>query len=219
MCQHEGVNLQRGMNFRLKGGLSVILMSLRKNAPYADRVEEDGKVLIYEGHDVPKYKGLKQDPKRLDQPKLTPFGSLTENGKFYKAAEEYKAKKAGAELVKVYEKIRDGIWTYSGIFKLIDAWEQVETKRKVFKFKLKITDDSDSKDMKPSELEHTRLIPTDVKLAVWKRDKGKCVTCGSTNNLHFDHDIPFSKGGTSLKAENIQLMCARHNLNKHDNII
>ena len=63
MCQHEGVNLQRGMNFRLKGGLSVILMSLRINAPYADRVEEAGKVLIYEGHDVPKYKGLKKESK------------------------------------------------------------------------------------------------------------------------------------------------------------
>ena len=113
MCQYEGVNLQRGMNFHLKGGLSVILMSLRKNAPYADRIEENGKVLIYEGHDVPKYQGLKQDPKGLDQPKLTPFGSLTENGKFFKAAEAYKTKKASAELVKVYEKIRDGIWTYS----------------------------------------------------------------------------------------------------------
>lgn len=221
MCQHEGVNLQRGMNFRLKGGLSVILMSLRKNAPYADRVEENGKVLIYEGHDVPKYKGLKQDPKRLDQPKLTPFGSLTENGKFYKAAEEYKAKKSDVELVKVFEKIRDGIWTYSGIFKLVDAWEQVEGKRKVFKFRLKITDENDdNKEEKTSrDLEHNRLIPTDVKLAVWKRDKGKCVICESTDNLHFDHDIPFSKGGTSLKAENIQLMCARHNLDKRDKIV
>ena len=40
MCTEEGVNLQRGMNFRLRGGRSVILMSLRRNAPYVDRVEE-----------------------------------------------------------------------------------------------------------------------------------------------------------------------------------
>lgn len=53
MCQEEGANLQRGMNFRLRGGWSIILMSLRAGAPYADRVEEDGKVLIYEGHDEP----------------------------------------------------------------------------------------------------------------------------------------------------------------------
>ena len=68
------------------------------------------------------------------------------------------------------------------------------------------------------DLEHNRLIPTSVKLEVWKRDKGQCVKCGSKDNLHFDHILPFSKGGTSLKAENIQLLCARHNLQKNDKI-
>ena len=34
MCLQEGVSLQRGMNFRLKGGSSVFLMSVRKGAPY-----------------------------------------------------------------------------------------------------------------------------------------------------------------------------------------
>ena len=32
-----GVNLQQGMNFRLRGGHSVILMSLREDAPYAGK--------------------------------------------------------------------------------------------------------------------------------------------------------------------------------------
>lgn len=42
----------------------------------------------------------------------------------------------------------------------------------------------------------------------------------STDNLHFDHILPFSKGGgTSLKVENIQLLCAKHNLEKRDKII
>ena len=40
-----------------------------------------------------------------------------------------------------------------------------------------------------------------MKLAVWKHDGGKCVICGATDELHFDHIIPFSKGGTSLRAE------------------
>ncbi|MFA5038614.1 MAG: HNH endonuclease [Candidatus Omnitrophota bacterium] len=221
MCRQEGVNLQRGMNFRLKGGLSVILMSLRKNAPYADRVEDDGNILIYEGHDTPRYQGLKKNPKQIDQPILTPSGALTENGKFFKAAEGYKKSNGIPELVKVYEKIRNGIWTYTGIFKLIDAWQEPVGKRKVFKFKLKITNRSEA-DRGPSnndDLNHTRVIPTEVKLTVWERDKGRCVVCRSANNLHFDHIIPFSKGGTSLKAENIQLMCARHNLDKKDKII
>jgi hypothetical protein len=52
MCQREGSSLQKGMNFRLGGDHSVILMSVRPNAPYRDRIEDDGETLIYEGHDV-----------------------------------------------------------------------------------------------------------------------------------------------------------------------
>ena len=49
MCQEEGASLQQGMNFRLRGGTSVILMSVRPGAPYADQVQEEGSVLVYEG--------------------------------------------------------------------------------------------------------------------------------------------------------------------------
>ena len=65
MCQEEGVNLQRGMNFQLHGELSVILMSLRHGAPYSDRVEDSGRVLIYEGHDIPRQKSS-PEPKTVD---------------------------------------------------------------------------------------------------------------------------------------------------------
>lgn len=54
MCTEEGVNLQRGMNYNLLGNISVILMSLRPNAPYSDKIEEEGRILIYEGHDINK---------------------------------------------------------------------------------------------------------------------------------------------------------------------
>jgi hypothetical protein len=30
--------------------------------------------------------------------------------------------------------------------------------------------------------------------------------------------LPYSKGGTSIAAENVQLLCARHNLEKSDRI-
>jgi 5-methylcytosine-specific restriction endonuclease McrA len=42
--------------------------------------------------------------------------------------------------------------------------------------------------------------------------------CGATTGLHFDHDIPYSKGGASITADNVQLLCAQHNLEKHDKI-
>ena len=62
--------------------------------------------------------------------------------------------------------------------------------------------------------EHTRVIPSEVKKEVYKRDKGQCQVCGSKKNLHFDHDLPFSKGGASITAANVRLLCVKHNLEK-----
>lgn len=134
MCQREGSQLQKGMNFRIGGDHSVILMSLRPNAPYQDRIADDGETLIYEGHDVPKTRGV-ENPKRLDQPEHTPSGGLTDNGKFHRAAQTTKAGDAAPERVRVYEKIQTGIWSYNGVFHLVDSWRERDDHREVFKFK------------------------------------------------------------------------------------
>jgi hypothetical protein len=218
MCQQEGVNLQRGMNFRLGREYSVILMSIRPNAPYRDQVEDEGSTLIYEGHDIPRYQGT-PDPKSVDQPKYNPSGSMTENGKFYQAAQDFKLGLRHPEMVRVYEKLRPGIWSDNGFFQLVDSWQEHDGKRMVFKFKLIAVVETFSKTSNLIvEVERRRVIPTSVKREVWKRDNGKCVICGSEDELHFDHIIPFSKGGTSLKAENVQILCARHNIEKKDKI-
>jgi hypothetical protein len=190
MCSEEGVNLQRGMNYKLKGRFSIILMSIRPGAPYADRIEDEGKTLIYEGHDIAS-KRNGPNPKSIDQPYKNPLGSRTQNGLFFEAAMAFKKGKREPESVKVYEKIRSGIWTYNGIFQLIDAWNEISNARKVFKFKLILVEEFDYEGKREmGDIEHTRLIPTSVKLEVWKRDRGRCVICGSTGNLHFDHIIP-----------------------------
>jgi hypothetical protein len=193
-------------------------MSLRTGAPYADRIQDDGRVLIYEGHDIPQKKGG-PDPKSVNQEKYTPGGSFTQNGLFNDAATKYKKGRSEPELVKVYEKIKSGIWVYNGIFRLIDSWQATSNSRKVFKFKLGLVDDADfTQEHELRDMDHNRLIPSSVKLEVWKRDKGRCIRCGRQDNLHFDHIIPYSKGGSSLVAENIQILCARHNLGKRDKI-
>ena len=220
MCSEECVNLQRGMNYHLHGDMSVILMSLRPNAPYSDQVEDDGRILIYEGHDVPKTKENPL-PKIVNQQMNNPSGTLNQNGLFYKAAKTYNEKQLNTELVKVYEKLHAGIWVYNGLFKLLDSWTEKSNNRQVFKFKLELTEHYktiNNNEIKNSVLEHNRIVPPQIKLEVWKRDKGKCVICGSTDNLHFDHIIPFSKGGSSLVSQNIQLLCARHNIAKSDRI-
>jgi hypothetical protein len=60
-------------------------------------------------------------------------------------------------------------------------------------------------------------IPRDVVDAVWRRDKGQCVYCGSKENLQLDHIIPFSKGGATT-FENLQLLCQKCNLKKSNHI-
>jgi hypothetical protein len=218
MCQAEGSSLQQGMNFRLRGGTSVILMSVRPGAPYADQVEEDGRVLIYEGHDQPRVRG-DGDPKTLDQELTTPAGRATQNGLFYEAARRARDHSDPPELVHVYEKVRTGIWVFNGVFRLLDAWAEEIDGRRVFKFRLEITSDVPAGEgTVDAAAEPTRVIPTPVKLEVWKRDKGRCVECGATHNLHFDHIIPWSRGGSSLTAANVQLLCARHNIAKRDRI-
>lgn len=49
-----------------------------------------------------------------------------------------------------------------------------------------------------------------VKMFVWQRDQGRCVTCGSQERLEYDHIIPIAKGGSNT-ARNLQLLCERCN--------
>lgn len=58
-----------------------------------------------------------------------------------------------------------------------------------------------------------RYISPEVKLAVWRRDQGKCVQCGSREKLEYDHIIPVSKGGSNTER-NIQLLCEKCNREK-----
>ncbi|MDP7196469.1 MAG: HNH endonuclease signature motif containing protein [SAR202 cluster bacterium] len=64
-----------------------------------------------------------------------------------------------------------------------------------------------------------RSIPSWIKNLVHERDAGKCLNCGSKTDLHYDHILPFSKGGTSHNPDNIQLLCQKCNLRKSDTII
>jgi hypothetical protein len=219
MCTREGLSLQAGMNFNVCGTHSVILMSLRPNAPYRDRLEDGGTTLIYEGHDQPRGPDV-SDPKHLDQLETLPTGGLTQNGKFHRAAQGAKSEARVPERVRVYEKIKSGIWIYNGIFHLVDSWIERDQHRQVFKFRLvAVEGDEDLTSVPSTHANRRRIIPTAIKLEVWKRDGGKCVVCGATDELHFDHDLPFSLGGTSVTASNVQLLCARHNLQKHNAII
>ena len=100
----------------------------------------------------------------------------------------------------------------------MDSYVEKSGERNVLKFRLELSEVDDATENQPIFLQHTRMIPSSIKREVWGRVNGQCVKCGSEENLHFDHIIPYSKGRSSLVAENIQKLCAKHNLEKSDHI-
>jgi 5-methylcytosine-specific restriction endonuclease McrA len=82
--------------------------------------------------------------------------------------------------------------------------------------------DKNKKQKQPAKAASTspesRHIPAREKETVWVRDQGRCTyvspdgrRCNSTHNLQFDHHpISFARGGPS-EANNLRLLCAKHN--------
>jgi 5-methylcytosine-specific restriction endonuclease McrA len=50
-------------------------------------------------------------------------------------------------------------------------------------------------------------VPRDVRRAVFERDGGRCVECGASFDLQYDHVIPLALGGANTAA-NLQILCA-----------
>ena len=72
---------------------------------------------------------------------------------------------------------------------------------------------------KPIFKHKTKRAPSKrLQVQVLLRDGNKCRLCGITvtgENIHFDHIKPWSKGGETV-LENLQVLCAEHNLAKGD---
>lgn len=76
---------------------------------------------------------------------------------------------------------------------------------------------SDKSTIEEDPSDDSRYISSEVKKAVMERDRGKCVICGNKRHLHYDHDIPVSKGGGNT-VNNIRILCRDCNLRKSDKI-
>ena len=91
---------------------------------------------------------------------------------------------------------------------IFDKINYNEIKYEISKFEAHYT-----KTKSTSSNKRSRRITQEVKDKVWNRDGGKCVECGSNENLEFDHIIPHSKGGANT-YRNIQLLCQPCNRTK-----
>ena len=60
-------------------------------------------------------------------------------------------------------------------------------------------------------------ITDELRRAVYERDGGACVMCGSSFNIQYDHILPVALGGATT-LENLQILCAECNRSKSDSI-
>jgi hypothetical protein len=66
---------------------------------------------------------------------------------------------------------------------------------------------------RPKRTYDRKQIPSWLKQKVWDRDGGRCVICGSDENLQYDHDIPVARGGATT-VKNIRILCKSCNKRK-----
>lgn len=98
------------------------------------------------------------------------------------------------------QKVRDllgGYWNNDELLQKIISDEILKIEKEKFK--------TSSKDS-PPPVEVKRVISANLKKKVYARDSKKCVKCGSTHNLNFDHRIPYSLGGKT-NEQNVRLLC------------
>jgi DNA repair exonuclease SbcCD ATPase subunit len=69
----------------------------------------------------------------------------------------------------------------------------------------------------PSRGRGREPVPVEVRRAVYERDGGRCVQCGSGFDLQYDHILPVKLGGATT-LDNVQILCADCNREKRDSV-
>ncbi len=195
LMEREGIMLQKSMNFRDAGEqLSVFLVLPKEGGEFKDAWDAEKQIYSFEGHDsTTKETGGKS----LDQLLMYAGDKLTENGRFFKAAHEFKdgVRKESLQ-IQVYEKLDPGVWFDKGICDLMDAEGVSENGRKVFKFFLAPADRART-DRDPA-FEEERFLGAAVKAATWEKAKGRCMKCKLQSGLRFVQ-----------KGKKLELLCAQ----------
>ncbi|TSC57235.1 MAG: HNH endonuclease [Candidatus Peregrinibacteria bacterium Greene0416_62] len=110
----------------------------------------------------------------------------------------------------IYKFDRAGYSDEEMVLQIIDLEDRERKKFERLKNQLALAASVESQETRES-------IPEQVRIAVWRRDAGKCTKCGSREKLEYDHIIPISKSGSNT-VRNIELLCEQCNRQKSGNI-
>ena len=204
LAAREGVNLQKGMNFRDRGGQLSVFLVLSHEGRFMDEWDEDSETYVYQGHDSTTTEG----GKLRDQIAMYPDGRITENGKFFRAGNDFKDGSRREPLqVQVYEKLDPGVWYDKGIFNIVDAKHEAISDRKVFKFYLQLADAEFYTPHDPDKME--RMLSASEKGALWERCGGRCVECATQHGLRM----------IEVHGKGLELRCGKHGANRGSGLL
>lgn len=119
-------------------------------------------------------------------------------------------------------------WVFKNKVVKVEGWEAASREEVVTRVVHKVLSEEKAFDKMKADIERFQImerasvasrepIPEDVRIFVWRRDQGKCVTCGSQERIEYDHIIPIEKGGSNT-TRNIQVLCQTCNRKKGTSI-
>ena len=100
------------------------------------------------------------------------------------------------------------MWSFNGVFDLVDVAQEKSNNRIVHIFKLILTNEKvedfqyENNDLPNDD----RVIPGYVQYEVYERNKSQCVKCGSKDHLYLDHIYLFEKDGTAKDKKHSTFM-------------
>ncbi len=178
LIEREGVDLQKGMNFRDGGDLISVFLVLQHDGVFKDAWDERMSFYSFRGHDSTTGAGREHD-----QIAMYESGRLSDNGKFLKAARAFSEGARTMPLqVQVYEKVSAGVWFDKGIFNLVDARQEKEDSRNVFTFLLR---PANLARVEGNARHAERMMSATEKAEIWERAHGRCEGCGTQTGLRF----------------------------------
>lgn len=167
--------------------------------------------------------------------KYCPYGSLVED--FPGPGEEIdmeRVKNTYKEILNniangVYKTEDDILWAYNcllfnspGIWSELEEYDYSELQCNVFGHVCPVffQAENTTETRKSRRWSKSRHIPREILIKVIRRDGQVCQSCHRfvpDDKIHFDHIIPFSKGGPTT-VENLRVLCNDCNLKKSDSL-
>ena len=142
------------------------------------------------------------DPKGVDQPETHRSGGSTRTASL-RSRSTHRDRGDDPELVHVYEKIKPNIWTFNGVFRARRCVGGAQRRPQGLQVQARTRGRPGRRPAgRAQDLEHNRVIPSHVKLAVWRRERGSASSAGAPTTCT-STSVAVLQGRLVATAENV----------------